>query len=296
LPNDAAVFEITPFIARRQGHWEQSTRNLERAVDLDPRNVFVLQSVAQNYQFMRRFVDMAAALDRALAIAPGDPTFRTWRAQVDLESRADTQPLHNVIESIVTEDPNAVGVIAEQWLDLALCRRDATETASALASLSPEGTQRFNVPMPRSFCEGLAARAQGDSTAAEKAFTAARVEMEKIVREQPDYAQALCVLGMIDAALGRKEDALRESRRAVELLPVTKDAYTGAAVLTNLAITYAWAGEKDLAIKQLEEILRIPSPVSYGQLRLHPFWNPLRGDPRFEKIVEEAKKPVVALK
>jgi TolB-like protein len=285
LPNDAAVFEITPFIARRQGHWEQSTRNLERAVDLDPRNVFVLQSVAQNYQFMRRFFDMAAALDRALAIAPGDPTFRMWRAQVDLESRADTQPMHEVIQRIVTEDPNAVGVITEQWLDLALCRRDAAETASALASLSPEGMQRFNVPMPRSFCEGLAARAGNDATGAETAFTAARVETEKIVREQPDYAQALCVLGMTDAALGRKEDALREGRRAVELLPVTKDAYTGAAVLTNLAITYAWAGEKDLAIKQLEEVVRIPGPVSYGQLRLHPFWDPLRGDPRFEKIV-----------
>jgi TolB-like protein len=285
LPNDAAVFEITPFIARRQGHWEQSTRNLERAVDLDPRNVFVLQSVAQNYQFMRRFFDMAAALDRALAIAPGDPTFRMWRAQVDLESRADTQPMHEVIQRIVTEDPNAVGVITEQWLDLALCRRDAAETASALASLSPEGMQRFNVAMPRSFCEGLAARAGNDATGAETAFTAARVETEKIVREQPDYAQALCVLGMTDAALGRKEDALREGRRAVELLPVTKDAYTGAAVLTNLAITYAWAGEKDLAIKQLEEVVRIPGPVSYGQLRLHPFWDPLRGDPRFEKIV-----------
>jgi len=97
---------------------------------------------------------------------------------------------------------------------------------------------------------------------------------------------------MIDAALGRKEDAIREGRRAVELLPVTKDAWTGAQVLTNLAITYAWAGEKDLAIKQLEELIRIPGPVSYGQLRLHPFWDPLRGDPRFEKIVEEAKKPV----
>jgi serine/threonine-protein kinase len=78
----------------------------------------------------------------------------------------------------------------------------------------------------------------------------------------------------------------------VELLPVTKDAYTGAAVLTNLAITYAWAGEKDLAIKQLEEVVRIPGPVSYGQLRLHPFWDPLRGDPRFEQLVEESKKPV----
>jgi tetratricopeptide (TPR) repeat protein len=139
--------------------------------------------------------------------------------------------------------------------------------------------------MSRSFCAGLVARARNDATAAETEFTAARGEMEKIVREQPDYAQALCVLGMIDAALGRKEEALREGRRAVELLPVTKDAWTGAAVLTNLATTYAWAGEKDLAIKQLEELVRIPSPVSYGQLRLHPFWDPLRGDPRFEKIV-----------
>ena len=90
---------------------------------------------------------------------------------------------------------------------------------------------------------------------------------------------------MIDAALGRKEDAVREGRRAVELLPVTKDAWTGAEVLKNLAITYAWAGEKDLATKQLEDLVRIPSPISYGQLRLHPFWDPLRGDPRFEKIV-----------
>jgi tetratricopeptide (TPR) repeat protein len=105
------------------------------------------------------------------------------------------------------------------------------------------------------------------------------------VREQPDYAQALCTLGMIDAALGRKGDAIREGRRAVELLPVTKDAMAGAQLLTNLAITYAWAGENDLAIKQLEELVRIPSPISYGQLRLHPFWDPLRGDPRFEKIV-----------
>jgi serine/threonine-protein kinase len=116
--------------------------------------------------------------------------------------------------------------------------------------------------------------------------------MERIVREQPDYAQALCTLGMIDAALGRKEDAIREGRRAVELLPVTKDAMAGAQLLTNLAITYAWAGENDLAIKQLEELVRIPSPVSYGQLRLHPCWDPLRGDPRFEKLLEEAKKPV----
>jgi hypothetical protein len=182
--------------------------------------------------------------------------------------------------------------MAERWLDLALCRRDATETATALASLSPEGMQRNNVPMPRSFCEGLAARARNDVQGAKTAFTATRVELETILREQPDYAQALSTLGMVDAALGHKEDALREGRQAVELLPVIKDAWTGAEVLTNLAITYAWADEKDLAFKQLEELVRIPSPVSYGQLRLHPFWDPLRGDPRFDKLVEESKKPV----
>jgi serine/threonine-protein kinase len=97
---------------------------------------------------------------------------------------------------------------------------------------------------------------------------------------------------MSDAALGRKEDALREGRRAVEVLPITKDANAGAEVARNLAITYAWTGEKDLAIKQLEELLPLYGPISYGQLRLHPWWDPLRGDPRFEKIVEEAKQPV----
>ena len=292
LPNDVAVFEITGFIARRQGQWEQCTRNLDRAIELDPRGVLLILGVADTHNFQRHFSEAAAAYDRGLTVAPGDPTFRLRRAEVDFDSRADIQSMHEVIQSIVTEDPSASYVIAEPWLEVALCRRDAAEMASALASLSPEGTQWTNVAVPRSFCEGLVARARGDSTAAEKAFTAARAETERIVREQPDYAKALCVLGMIDAALGHKEDALSEGRRAVELLPVTKDAWTGAQMLTNLAITYAWAGEKDLAIKQLEELVRIPSPVTYGRLRLHPFWDPLRGDPRFEKLLEESKKPV----
>lgn len=148
--------------------------------------------------------------------------------------------------------------------------------------------------MPRSFCEGLVARARGDASGAERAFSAAHVEMEKILHEQPDYAQAFCVLGMSDAALGRKEDAIREGRRAVELLPVTKDMMAGGVVLANLAIIYAWTGEKDLALEQLARAIRFPSPefISYGQLKLHPFWDPLRDDPRFEKLVEESKKPV----
>jgi TolB-like protein/tRNA A-37 threonylcarbamoyl transferase component Bud32/Flp pilus assembly protein TadD len=292
LPNDASVFSLPAYVTRRQGHWEQCTRNLERAVELDPRNVWLLNDTAWTYQFFRRFPEATAAWDRVLTVAPGDPAMRVSRALVDLESRADTHPGHEIIQRIVTEDPSAVDAIAEQWLYLALCRRDAAETASALASLPPEGIIRRDLRMPRSFFAGLAARARSDATGAETAFTAARIEMEKIMREQPDYAQVLCVLGMSDAALGHKEDAIREGRRAVELLPVTKDAMAGRAVLTNLAIIYAWTGEKDLALKQLEDLLPNYGLLSYGQLRLHPFWDPLRGDPRFEKLVEESKKPV----
>jgi hypothetical protein len=124
-----------------------------------------------------------------------------------------------------------------------------------------------------------------DDDKARLAFTAARAEQEKIVQAQPDFGPPLCVLGLIDAALGRKEEALREGRRAVELLPVEKDALRGSAMIKYLAMIAAWAGDKDLSCQQLGIIVRPPSPVTYGQLKLLPFWDPLRGDPRFEKIV-----------
>ena len=112
-----------------------------------------------------------------------------------------------------------------------------------------------------------------------------RAEQQKILQAPESYGPALCVLGLIDAALGRKEEALREGRRAVELVPVEKDAMEGSALIKYLAITAAWVGEKDLACEQLAIAVRPPSTVSYGQLKLLPFWDPLRGDPRFEKIV-----------
>jgi TolB-like protein/class 3 adenylate cyclase len=292
LPNDPRVLGLPGFIARRQGKLELCVTNLERAAELDPRNLWLVQQTAQTYWLLRRFPDMARFLDRALAVAPGDAATRLTRALIDLEARADTQSGYDMTRDVVNQDPAAVDAIAEQGFYLALCRRDAAEMAHALASLSPEGIIPLNVRMPRSFCEGLAARARADAAAAEKAFKETHVEMENLMREQPDYAEALCILGMSNAALGRKEDALREGRRAVELLPVTKDAMTGAELLRNLAIIYAWTGEKDLAIKQLEELLPLYGPISYGQLRLHPWWDPLRDDPRFEAITEEAKKPV----
>jgi TolB-like protein/Tfp pilus assembly protein PilF len=292
LPNDSSVPELTGFIARRQGQWRECISNLERAAELDPQNVFLFQQITQAYLSLRRYSDAVRILERVLTVAPEDPSTRVARALIDLDWRAETQLAYDAIQELVMADPSAADAIAEQWLYLALCRRDSGEMARALASIPPEGIIPVNVRMPRNFCDGIAARARGDETAAKAAFAATREDMEKLVREQPDYAEALSVLGIADAALDRTEEAVRAGRRAAALFPVTKDAVMGAEILRNLAITYAWVGEKDLALKQLDELVRIYSHISYGQLRLHPWWDPLRDDPRFEKIVEEAKKPV----
>jgi tetratricopeptide (TPR) repeat protein len=144
------------------------------------------------------------------------------------------------------------------------------------------------IGLSRSFGEGLLARMTKDEARARTAFEAARAQQEKIVQAQPDYGPTLCVLGLIDAALGRKQLALDEGRRAIALTPLEKDVINGSFVLQYFAITAAWAGDKELALQQLEAALRAPAAaqmLSYGALKLFPVWDPLRGDPRFEKIV-----------
>jgi TolB-like protein len=286
LPNNSEIFELTGYIDRRQGLWNESARSLQRALALDPRNFFILQQIALSYQEFRQFRAMAAALDRALALAPRDLDTQITRASVDLEWRANPRPLHENIRTILRENPAAASDLAAQWFHLALCERDSGAVTEALAAIPPSGTAA-DLNFPRSWCEGLAARSRGDAATARAAFLAARGELERTVSEQPDYAPALCVLGLIDAALGRKDEAIREGRRAVELLPITKDSIDGAELAKHLAVIYALIGEKDLAIQQIEATLQIPSTLSYGNLKLHPYWDVLRTDPRFEKIVAD---------
>jgi len=292
LPNEPLAFELAGYIDRRQGRWAESNKNLERAVELDPQNPFFLQQIARSYGRLRRFADAARVLDRAVAITPKDAALRLARAEIELDWHADPRPLISTIQAILTEDSPEAENIAEFWLLVSQCQRDVDGAQRALDALPNDGCHAETIPFPKTWCQGVVAQMRGDSTAARTAFAAVHNEAEKMVREQPAYAEAFCVLAMADAALGQKEDAIREGRRAVELLPVTKDSITGSLLLEFLALTYAWTGEKDLALQQLAVVASIPSELSYGQLRLHPWWDPLRDDPRFEKFVEESKKPV----
>ena len=289
LPNDPRLFELTGYILRRRGQQEEGLRNLERAVELDPRNFYTLQQIALSYQCLGRYAEAIAALDRALAIVPDNVETRANRGLFYLCWKADTRPLHQTIDAILAQGPGAIASAADIWFFCALAERDPAAAERALVALGDNPCWgEAAIILSRSFGEGLLARMTKDEARARTAFEAARAQQEKIVQAQPDYGPALCVLGLIDAALGRKDLALDEGRRAIALTPLEKDVNNGSRVLQYFAITAAWAGEKELALQQLEAGLRAPVAslmLSYGALKLFPVWDPLRGDPRFEKIV-----------
>jgi serine/threonine-protein kinase len=290
LPNDPRLFELTGYILRRRGDREEGLRNLQRAVELDPRNVDTLQQISLSYQGLGRYADAIAALDRTLNIMPDNiETTRAARAKGELFWDGDIQSLHQMIDSILVQRPGAIASAADVWFQCALAEHDAAAAERALVALGDNPCWVDGpIQLSRSFGVGLLARMTKDEPRAHAAFEAARAQQEKIVQAQPDYGPTLCVLAMIDAALGRKEQALKEGRRAIALTPMEKDVYNGSAVLQHFAITAAWTGDKELALQQLETGLRAPAvslALSYGALKLMPFWDPLRGDPRFEKIV-----------
>ena len=285
LPNDPLSFEILGFIDRRQGRWAESTKNLERAIELDPQNGGFLKQLADSYLWLRQYASAERVLDRAIALVPKEANIRAYRASIELEWHADPQPLSSTIQAILAEDSREGQNIAQLWLRLSFCQRDFDGASRALAAEPIGGCYDDWIPFPRASCEGVVAQMKGDKAAAHAAFTDARNEAAKLMENQADYPEALCVLGMADAALGHKEEAIREGRRAVELLPVSKNAIEGPLLLKYLALIYTWTGEKDLACEQLSIAAKLPGSLSYGELRLHPYWDPLRGDPRFEKVV-----------
>jgi serine/threonine-protein kinase len=293
LPNDERIFECVGNIKRRQGHWKESTRNYERSVQLNPRDIGTSRGITANYTSLRRYAEAKSALARTLAVFPNDVGTRLEQGYVEVATKADTRPLRQMLDSIRATDPAATLSGADPWLWCAIAERDATAAKNALDA---HGETRIDLGgeifFSRSFVEGVIARMTKDEGKARSAFVAARAEQEKIVQAQPNDIRALCLLGLIDAGLGRKEEALREGWRAVELLPVEKDAWVGPDLVEHLAMMAAWVGDKELAFEQLESIIRLPSFLSYGELKLMPFWDPLRDDPRFEKILEEAKQPV----
>ena len=284
LPKDSRVPTLEGFIQRRQGKLQESVTSMQEALNLDPRNVYILEQLSFTYELLHRHAEQAQVLDRSLQIRPNDVQTRANRALVDLQWRGDPKPLHAAVDSILAENAAAAERLSGVWFNLALCERDAEAAKRALTVLKGSfGSDGLH--LTRAVGEGVLARMQKNPAAAQSAFVAARAEQTKVVQAQTDYGPAVCVLGLIEAGLGEKENALRDGRRAIELTPITKDSVNGALVIEYFAIIAGWVGEKDLAFEQLEIASRPPTKLNYGRLKLHPIYDPLRNDPRFDKIL-----------
>lgn len=286
LPNSAEVSYLAGTIARRQGLWDDSVRNLEKAFELDPLNPRNVNGLSVVYDLLRRYDEEAALFDRAAAANPSTRNYaQLVHAQIELQ-KGDLKATRSFLTLLPADyDPNG----ATTWtrMNLELYERQIDAAAKVLASWKKEelvgGAGKV---VPVSYWQGIIARSRGDRTKAAEAFTHARADIEAQLAKQPDDPILLATLGLLDAGLARKEEALREGRRAAELRPLTEDAVDGATVLLFLATIHAWLGDVNSALDQLAFLARIPNGLSFGQLKYDPAWDTVRGDPRFEPILK----------
>jgi len=287
LPNSARLYLDIGVVDRRQARWDDAIRTLDRAVELDPRNFIVVEETAFTHGGLRQYAESTRLLKRALELSRQDYFARISLAQNPYFEHADLGPLRSELNVLAKEGTEATSNTAQFFVFCGLAGRDRALADQGLSFIPPEGTvdPLTNFLMPREWFVGLVARTFGDTSQAQSAFAPARALAAKIVREQPDYGPAWSLLGMIDAGLGRKADAIAEGKRACELLPLSRDSWEGPDYVINLARIYAWLNEKDLALEQLSIAANNPAGINYGELKLDPSWNSLRGDPRFEKLV-----------
>jgi len=282
LPNSAEVYMAIGAIERRQGKWAESTVNLEKAASLSPMDAWVLENLADNYYANRDFETADKLFDRAIEAAPNSLGARAQKAQLAVDWKGDL----SVMEKELAKMPPGVdpdGLVTFARVQLLLLQRKFPD-ALALLKQSPQDVFHFK---PRELFDGAIYIFLNDKERAHSAFERARPIAEKALRESPDDAPRHVTLGMILAGLGKKDAAIAEGKRAVELLPESQDALDGPKTTVALAQIYAWTGESDQALQLLDRSLSTPNGVTVPFLRLDPMWDPLRSDPRFQALIDK---------
>jgi TolB-like protein/Flp pilus assembly protein TadD len=293
-PNDAEVWDGAAAVDRRQGRWQEAVANFEKAWQLDPRNASVIWNLAETYACLGRYADAKRVFAQGLTVNPQAHFFALAEAAIDLKKDGDLARLSAALESIPHEfDPG--GAVTTVAVRLNLMKREYGQARQILERASHRELNDGGIggtagsldgyTFGREWYEGLIARGEGDAARAERGFETALLLVEADPRQCSCDAKTNAMLGLINAALGREEEAVAYGRRAVELLPVSLDAYDGPVVETNLAVIYAQIGERDQAIEQLARLLKLPNGPTPGTLRVEPEWDPLRNDPRFEKLI-----------
>jgi TolB-like protein/Tfp pilus assembly protein PilF len=285
LPNDPAFFILSGYINRRRNNWAQAETDFVDAVSIDPRNPNAYNLLADTYNLQRRHLRAAKVYDDVLAAGERTPIVFYRRASTIFNQTANSTELRDVLSK--NPDMDVGGGQTPYRVMFALIDGNFAEAERVLTASPREGFQDIDYSFyyPKAWFEAMIARAKGDSARMNAALASARTILEQRLAIKPEDARTIAVLAQVDAGLGHKELAIQEAKHAVDLMPLSRDIYDGALVLEGLAQVYTWTNEPDRAIELLQKLVTIPSYLNYARLKLHPMWSPLRGDPRFQKIV-----------
>ncbi len=296
-PSNGDIARLIAAIKRRQDKWEQALEEYERVARLDPQNQNTVRELIFINTAMRRWPEAALWAERMRALAPTSIVAKIQSGYVDFWWKGNTQLLKSLLDNVpASNDPDGA-VTACRW-DVAMLKRDYSEAKKVLQTLPLDELSYTNAgATPRSFFEGCIYLAQGDNVNAQKAFELARPAFEAAVKEAPESSYRHANLGWLYGFMGRKDDAIREGQRAVELKPEWKDAVDGALMNCYLALIYTRVGEKELAIPLITRLLKTPGAVdsvdysiTVNDLKYRWEWDPLRNDPRFQKLLEQPGK------
>jgi Serine/threonine protein kinase len=293
LPNNADLESTAGTIARAQGRWDDALRSYERAVTLEPRDNVSRFTLANTYRLVRRYNDFDREMAAVIGFMPTNDsaTYRLFRTFGPLEGRGEVTPLRAALSNVGNEDDPDGRVRDLYGIFLALADHDP-DTISRILARASAGTFVFNgVKYPKSWYEGLAARMRGNKVAARRAFRDARNEVEKTTVAEPADARSLSLLAMIDAGLEQKDQAIAEAERARDMEPFETSSMDASIVRCNLAVVYAWTGQSEIAISELNSLTgrpagsNMPAQPTYGDFKLNPLWDPIRNNPRFTEIM-----------
>ncbi|PYJ80150.1 MAG: hypothetical protein DME69_01980 [Verrucomicrobia bacterium] len=287
LPNEAQAYMAIGAIQRRQGRWVESTANLEKAAELDPKNSSVLLNLGYNYMATRNFEAADKIFDRGIEAAPESFGSRALKSELAIRWKGDLSVAEKELASVPPGvDPQ--GLVTLGRAGVLTLQRKFPEALQVIQQFRGETLLvSASVTCPKASLEGTLYLYLDDQVDAHSAFERARIIAERLVRESPDDAARHGQLGLILAGLGQKDAAIAEGKRAVELLPESRDAFDGPEVTAVLAQIYAWTGEHDQAFGLLDHLLVVPNGITVPGLKLDPIWDPLRKDPRYQALIEK---------